>query len=274
MGNEDYLTTHYVWVLQNEANWYHKAQDAFNNRDFGRFRRLCGSYISNVRKQNDNEVLSTKQVAFIVLELWTQMGGSIDAWKSDPGPLLDAFNALYKNHLRERMFALEEEVRSSLDFDPSNNGRIYSADDLRIMVMMHNNGASVYEIAKALKRTTLGIAEKLKSLEYVKKTETGDYMRILPLSYSSDSSDSSNQSPKEQTMNIETNQNVAIEVRTIIFGRDANSMSDQELIEAIKRVEGQISSLKEVKTSSKKIASSIKELEKQLEGIVEVLDAR
>jgi predicted RNA-binding protein with PIN domain len=79
---------------------------------------------------------------------------------------------------------------------------------------------------------------------------------------------------ENQAMSLITNPNVAIETKTVIFGQDANSMSEQQLIDAIRRVEGDISKLKEVKTSSKKIASNIKELEAQLNAIVAVLDAR
>lgn len=75
-------------------------------------------------------------------------------------------------------------------------------------------------------------------------------------------------------MTIATNPNIAIETKTVIFGQDAATLSETDLINAIKKVEGQIATLKEVKTSSKKIAANIKELEDQLQAIVEVLDAR
>ena len=66
----------------------------------------------------------------------------------------------------------------------------------------------------------------------------------------------------------------AFETKVIIFGRDAANLTEQELINAIKQVEGEIARLKEVKTKSKKIAANIADLEGQLNSIVEVLDAR
>lgn len=73
---------------------------------------------------------------------------------------------------------------------------------------------------------------------------------------------------------INTNPNVAIEIKTLVFGQDASLLTDEQLIDAIKRIEGDIAKLKEVKTPSKKIAASIKELNDQLEAVVELLDSR
>ena len=66
----------------------------------------------------------------------------------------------------------------------------------------------------------------------------------------------------------------AFETKSYIFGADVAFMSEEGLIEAIKRVEEQIADLKAVKTKSKKIAENIAKLEAQLKSIVEVLDAR
>ena len=82
-------------------------------------------------------------------------------------------------------------------------------------------------------------------------------------------------SQKEHTMNtITTNPSAAIETKIVIFGQDAETMTEQQLIDAIKRVEGDIAKLKEVKTKSKKIAANIYDLETQLNAIVAVLDER
>lgn len=65
---------------------------------------------------------------------------------------------------------------------------------------------------------------------------------------------------------------VAFETKSYIFGTDASSMNEDQLIESIKKVEKEIENLKSVKTKSKKIESKIANLEKMLVSIVEILD--
>lgn len=67
---------------------------------------------------------------------------------------------------------------------------------------------------------------------------------------------------------------VAFETRHYVYGRDVTSMSEPELISAIRSVEAEIGSLQTVKTKSKKIQAKIAELETMLAQIVAVLDQR
>ena len=60
----------------------------------------------------------------------------------------------------------------------------------------------------------------------------------------------------------------------LIFGQDATTLSDDELIEAIRKVENQITSLESIKTKSSKIAARVETLKAQLEKIVTILDGR
>lgn len=66
----------------------------------------------------------------------------------------------------------------------------------------------------------------------------------------------------------------AFETKNYIFGNDVETMSEEALIQAIKRVEEQISDLKTVKTKSVKISANITKLQEQLALIVAELDAR
>lgn len=66
----------------------------------------------------------------------------------------------------------------------------------------------------------------------------------------------------------------AFETRHFVHGRDVQSMSDNELIEAIRRLETEIADLKTVKTKSKAITKKIEELDGMLSKTVEILDAR
>ena len=66
----------------------------------------------------------------------------------------------------------------------------------------------------------------------------------------------------------------AFETKNYIFGNDVATMSEEALIQAIKRVEEQITDLKAVKTKSTKIAANIAKLQEQLDSIVAELDKR
>lgn len=64
------------------------------------------------------------------------------------------------------------------------------------------------------------------------------------------------------------------EVKSYVFGQDVSTMSDDQLVAAIKTVEAEIDDLKGIKTKSKKIDARIKDLEAGLKSIVETLDGR
>ena len=66
----------------------------------------------------------------------------------------------------------------------------------------------------------------------------------------------------------------AFETKNYIFGNDVATMSEEALIQAIKRVEEQIADLKAVKTKSTKISANVAKLQEQLASIVAELDAR
>lgn len=193
----DEITAQYVWAIQSDSGWYHKATDAAKLGDYGKFRRHTGNFINRIARQQ-NEKISGVEWAYVLLELWAGLGCKREDCLKDPGTL----QAHY-----EELLCVERDKRPT----------------------EHH-----------LDRVATNI-----------ETIT-----------------------KENPMTITVNPTAVIETKTVIFGQDAALMSEQELIDAIKRVEGKISSLKEVKTSSKKIAANIKELEKQLDAIVAVLDAR
>lgn len=80
----------------------------------------------------------------------------------------------------------------------------------------------------------------------------------------------SQQPEGEETM---SNQ-VTIVHKTLINNVDVTTMSDEQLIDAIKKVEKEIEELKSVKTKSKKIAAKVQEANDTLAKLVELLDAR
>lgn len=80
---------------------------------------------------------------------------------------------------------------------------------------------------------------------------------------------------EEIPMNPTTATNApAFETRHLVYGRNVDSLTESELISAIKQVEGEIADLKAVKTKSSRITAKVKELEEMLTKIVEVLDKK
>ena len=73
---------------------------------------------------------------------------------------------------------------------------------------------------------------------------------------------------------MNTKPTVAFETVHYVYGTDVATMSDEQLIEAIKQVEGEIAKLDVVETESKKIAAKKTELKDMLAKIVETLDGR
>lgn len=74
---------------------------------------------------------------------------------------------------------------------------------------------------------------------------------------------------KEETMS-----KVTISTITYVNGSDVTKLTDEQLIEAIKQIEGEIEDLGKVKTESKKVAAKIEGLKKTLTEVVAILDAR
>ena len=84
--------------------------------------------------------------------------------------------------------------------------------------------------------------------------------------------------PKDITMNTTSNSSsvntIPFATRHEIFGQDTRHMSEGQLIEAIKKIEGEIANLGQVKTASKKIEAKKAELTAMLASVVEILDAK
>lgn len=66
----------------------------------------------------------------------------------------------------------------------------------------------------------------------------------------------------------------AFQTKHFVDGVDATTLSDDQLINTIKRLELEIKTLAEIKSSSKKITAKVTELDLQRKAVVDLLDAR
>lgn len=73
---------------------------------------------------------------------------------------------------------------------------------------------------------------------------------------------------------IMANASTPFEVITFVYGSDVKSMSEEQLIDSIKRAEADIAKLNVVKTASKKLEAKKAELQAAIDKMVEALDAK
>lgn len=81
------------------------------------------------------------------------------------------------------------------------------------------------------------------------------------------------ETPTEDSV-MESKNTTPFETRDYVFGKNTNDMTNDELLSAMRKVEGEISSLKSIETKSKYVDGKIKEGEEALKRIVEKLDER
>ena len=91
---------------------------------------------------------------------------------------------------------------------------------------------------------------------------------LNPIGYQAD-----NTTGVSKMQNITIDNTIPHQDLTLIFGKQVKDMTDTDYLNAIRTMETQIANLKSVKTDSKKIKASIKDLETQLAKIVAAYDA-
>lgn len=77
-----------------------------------------------------------------------------------------------------------------------------------------------------------------------------------------------------ETEEENTTMNKPFNTISYVYGKPVNSMVEGELIEAIKKIEGEIADLKSIKVKSTKITANIAELQAALASVVAALDAK
>jgi hypothetical protein len=83
MIREDFLTTQYIWVLENEHVFLTKARHEVERGQFIRFTGHVQFYLRDLRRELD-DVPSAVEWAYLFTEMWTRMGGHAPnyAWHS------------------------------------------------------------------------------------------------------------------------------------------------------------------------------------------------
>lgn len=309
---QQWLDAQYVDAIASDGQWYAEAHQWANVNEFRRFRTLTEAYIRKVASLVSADGLKPEERAYVILELWKNLEGFLECCLDSPGPYRPFFwemlgktepKSMGYPEAKGEVLYIKFGDAYTMDRPKACRGMSipFSGSDDHVINTMYEKGASLKQISQTL------LVDPMKLVHHMVK------MGILYMDKDSDFFHQSEEAPKplrdtnpcneillevekhcslanehfarvadtletikekHMTTAINTNPTVAIETRTIIFGRDASTLSEQDLIDAIKKVEGDIAKLKEVKTSSKKIAANIEALQTQLAAIVEVLDAR
>ena len=117
---EDWLTTQYVWAIENERAWNDEVEGLALVDRFGEFRRRTVNYINATHKLvvAANESLCARpkdtEWAYIVLSLWLNKGGNPDAVLVDPGALKPHYVALLDGLDNERHASRKTEATEAV----------------------------------------------------------------------------------------------------------------------------------------------------------------
>lgn len=207
----DYLTTQYVWALENDQAFMLKARHEAERSNFNQFRRLVGSYIIPTRRtlgDMGEGAFTGAEWSFLYLEMWLRL-------RSD-------------------------------DVYPNMNTANY--DDFEFHVGRLNEAGFVL--------TGRGVVPMTAPILHNPCAEIA--LPTQPVQ------------PQEKTV---SNQ-ITIQNKTFINGVDVAGMSDEQLIDAIKKVEKEVEELNSVKTKSKKITAKVEQAQATLAQLVELLDGR
>jgi len=74
--------------------------------------------------------------------------------------------------------------------------------------------------------------------------------------------------------NVKENEMFKFETRQLVNGTDVNTMSEDELIDAIAKAEAERAKLQSIQTESKAITRKIKKINKFIDSVVKVLDSK
>lgn len=175
------------------------------------------------------------------------------------------------------VFANKSEYQAKTE--APNRGKPWTIEATEHLVDMFLTGHQLSELAEASGRTPGGVCGLLEKIQLIARREPGFYGPYVYTGKAQKFRKEVEQreeapiqsSQEETTMSIK---NEPLTEMNLIFGQYATTLSDDELIEAIRKVENQITSLESIKTKSSKIAARVETLKAQLEKIVTILDGR
>lgn len=120
---EDWLTTQYVWAIENDGAWDSEVNELALLGRFGEFRRRTANYIKAAHKlvARGHDCAKPNEIewAYIVLSLWLNRGGSPNDVLADPGVLKPHYVALLDELDNERHASRKTEATEAIEAVPN-----------------------------------------------------------------------------------------------------------------------------------------------------------
>lgn len=156
------------------------------------------------------------------------------------------------------------------------HGLTWTDTDYRELSRLVTENANLSQMCKALARPPDGVLAKLSQRGYIRRDSSDPnpraYWKLGQTWGMANRSDALDQTNKEEDMT--TNAAPIIETVTRILGRDASTMTDDQIFQLIARQEGEIAMLSGIKAKSKKLEARIAEIQSGIEKLVEYVDSR
>lgn len=230
----DYLTVQYVWALENDQVFMAKAKHEVERGNYDRFRMLVLNCARPIRR-----LLDDIHADSIGPYEWAFL--TLELWCRLGGRFVD-----FSHDIDHAGFDCHVLRLCEAGYGFSRNG---------IFATEPTNKAEK-DLSRHLQdvKAVVAATDALVSSNPCAEIELGQ--------------------PQTRTLENDMSTQIKIANLTLINDVDVRNMSDEQLIDAIKKVEKEIEELKSVKVKSKKIDAKIDEAEATLTKLVELLDAR
>lgn len=122
-------------------------------------------------------------------------------------------------------------------------------------------------ICDHMERSASGVIPKLVQLKLIRRDPRGEYEWT-------DSTPIETETEEETTMNPTINVVANITTQTLIRGRDAASMSDEQIFQLITKLERDVEALLAIKAKSVKLQAAVASLNQDIDALVAYVDGR
>lgn len=155
----------------------------------------------------------------------------------------------------------------------TNKGKPWTVEDISVINEMFDRGQALPALCYKVYRTPVGVLAQLrKSGRLVQDPVTYQYFVNDPNWTDCTAARADKQATKINEETIMNNAN--IETKVFIQGKDASGLSDNQIFQAIAKLEVEMASLEKIKNKPKKLQAVLEAMQADIEKLVEYVDAR
>lgn len=150
-------------------------------------------------------------------------------------------------------------------------GMIWTTEERQTLYDHFVQGCTLQQMCCSMGRPPAGVLTKLTDMQLI---VYHSYSDSYELSTRAEARYGAAKQPKQSTSKEPIMAAANIETKTLIAGRDAKSMSDEEIFAFIGELEGQIAKLKLIRAQPKKLIKTIEQLDADIAKLVAYVDER